>query len=68
MRRAALILFVLIAPGALTWLMYQASVFALAVTNRTIDPEVLTYAAIIEFVVFTWVAILEARSRWSIPS
>ncbi|MBI3677247.1 MAG: hypothetical protein HY243_11610 [Proteobacteria bacterium] len=68
MRRLGLILFVLVAPAALTWLMYRGSVFVLAATSRTIDPEVLNYAAVIEFVVFTWVAILEARARWSIPS
>jgi hypothetical protein len=68
MRRLMLILFVAVAPAALTWLMYTASQYLLAVTNRTIDPQVLVYAAGIEFVVFTWVAILEARARWSIPS
>ncbi|HZP12976.1 MAG TPA: hypothetical protein VFB36_11200 [Nevskiaceae bacterium] len=64
-RRLFLLLFVLAAPPLLTAGLYVGSQYLLRVTNRTIDPRVLTYAAVVEFVVFFWVAILEARSRWS---
>lgn len=68
MRRFVLILFVLVAPAAMTAAMYYGTQYLLTATSRTIDPQVIQYAAIVEFVVFTWVAILEARARWSIPS
>lgn len=64
-KRIFLLLFVLVAPPLLTWGLYVGSQWLLKATQRTIDPQVLTYAAIVEFLVFFWVAFLEARSRWS---
>jgi hypothetical protein len=68
MRRLLLILLVVMVPALFTWLTFRGSQLLLAATSRTVDPQVLTYAAVTEFIVFTWVAILEARARWSIPS
>jgi hypothetical protein len=65
LKRLLLVIFVLVAPAVLTDLLYIASTALLAATNRVIDPQILQDAAIIEFVVFFFVAILEARSRWS---
>ncbi|HEY5337454.1 MAG TPA: hypothetical protein VIJ85_04565 [Rhizomicrobium sp.] len=65
LKRLLLVIFVLVAPAVLTDLLYIASTALLAATNRVIDAQILQDAAIIEFVVFFFVAILEARSRWS---
>lgn len=64
-KRIFLLLFVLAAPPLLTAGLYVGSQYLLRATNRTIDPKVLTYAAVIELAVFFWVAILEAKARWS---
>jgi hypothetical protein len=65
LKRLLLVIFVLVVPGLLTAVLYVAANALLAATNRVIDAQILQDAAIIEFVVFFFVAILEARSRWS---
>jgi hypothetical protein len=37
----------------------------LAATNRVLDPQIVQLAAVLEFAAFSFVAILEARDRWS---
>lgn len=64
-RRIFLLLFVAVAPPLLTAGLHVGSQYLLRVTKRTVDPKTLTYAAIVEFAIFFWVAVLEARSRWS---
>ena len=64
LRRVLLVIFVLAMPVILTALLYWGTVALLAATNRVIDPAVIKYAAIAEFLAFLWVGILEARSRW----
>jgi len=65
LKRLWLIIFVLIAPLLMTALLNWASRALLAATNRVIDPQILQYAALTEFVVFFFVAFLEAKNRWS---
>lgn len=68
-RRLLLILMVLILPAVATWITYQVSLYVLQMTGRIIaDPQTLFYLTVGEFVLFTFGALLEARSRWSAPS
>ena len=52
-------------PVILTALLYWGTLALLAATNRVIDPEIVQYAAVGEFAIFFFVAMLEARSRWA---
>lgn len=63
-RRFFLVMYVLLAPPLLTAGLYYGSKYLLAATNRTIDPQVLNYAACIEIVVFLLAVLSEAKSRW----
>ena len=65
LKRLLLVIFVLAAPVLLTALLYWAATALLAATNRVIDPQILTDAAVVEFVLFLFVAMLEAKNRWS---
>ncbi len=65
LKRLMLVIFVLVVPAILTALLYYGTVALLAATNRVIDPNIITYAAVAEFAAFFFIAILEARSRWS---
>jgi hypothetical protein len=65
LKRLLLVIFVLAAPPIMTGLLYLGTNALLAATNRVIDPQIVYYAAAIEFVAFFFIAILEARSRWS---
>ena len=65
LRRLLLVIFVLTAPAALTALLYWGTGALLAATNRVIDPDIIRLAAILEFAAFSFVAVLEARDRWS---
>ncbi len=65
LKRVVLVIFVLVAPVILAGLLYYGTVALLAATNRVIDPNIITYAAVVEFAAFLFIAILEARSRWS---
>jgi len=64
MKRLFLILILLGVPVLATAAIYRGTVYVLAATSRTIDPKLLIYAAVVEFAVFLWVAILEVRARW----
>jgi hypothetical protein len=65
LKRLWLIIFVLVAPLLMTALLNWTARALLAATNRVIDPQILGYAAVAEFAIFFFVAILEAKSRWS---
>jgi hypothetical protein len=65
LKRLILVIFVLAAPPILTGILYYGTYALLAAANRVIDPQIVQYAAVGEFAVFFFVAILEARSRWS---
>ena len=65
LKRLMLVIFVLAVPVVLTALLYYGIFALLAATNRVIDPQIVRYAAVGEFAIFFFVAILEARSRWS---
>jgi len=65
LKRLLLVIFVLTMPVILTGLLYLGTNALLAATNRVIDPEIIRYAAAIEFVVFFFIAVLEAKGRWS---
>jgi hypothetical protein len=64
LRRMTLLGFVLVAPPAMTALLYAMSEVLLVATHRAIDPRVLWYAAAIELPVFLLFAALEAKNRW----
>lgn len=65
LKRLMLVIFVLAVPAILTALLYYGTFALLVATNRVIDPQIVQYAAVGEFAIFFFVAILEARSRWS---
>ena len=65
LKRVLLVIFVLTIPAALTALLYWGTGALLAATNRVIDPQIVRLAAILEFAAFLFVAVLEARDRWS---
>jgi hypothetical protein len=65
LKRLLLLIFVLAAPPILTGLLYYGTFALLSATNRVIDPQIVQYAAVGEFALFFFFAILEARSRWS---
>ena len=64
LRRITLLGFVLIAPPAMTALLYEMSEGLLVATHRVIDSRILWYAAAIELSVFLLFAVLEAKNRW----
>jgi hypothetical protein len=65
LKRLLLVIFVLTMPGILTALLYWGTGALLAATNRVIDPEIVRLAAMVEFAAFLFVAVLEAKDRWS---
>jgi hypothetical protein len=65
LKRMLLVIFVLAMPVLLTALLYLATNALLTATNRVIDPQIVTGAAIGEFVLFFFVSVLEAKNRWS---
>jgi hypothetical protein len=65
LKRLMLVIFVLAMPPILTALLYYGTFALLAATNRVIDPQIVQYAAVGEFALFFFLAILEAKSRWS---
>jgi hypothetical protein len=65
LKRLLLVILVLTIPAALTALLYWGTGALLAATNRVIDPEIVRLAAIVEFAAFFFVAVLEAKDRWS---
>jgi hypothetical protein len=68
-RRALLVLMVVVFPAAATFALFHLSLWLLHATGRIVaDPRMLTYLTVGEFVLFTFGAVLEARSRWSAPT
>jgi hypothetical protein len=65
LKRLALVIFVLAGPALLTALLYWGTGALLAATNRVIDPQIVRLAALVEFAAFFFVAVLEAKDRWS---
>jgi hypothetical protein len=65
LKRLMLVIFVLAGPALLTALLYWATGALLAATNRVIDPQIVRLAAVVEFAAFFFVAVLEAKDRWS---
>jgi hypothetical protein len=65
LKRLLLVIFVLAAPPLLTALLYWGTGALLAATNRVIDPGIIRLAAGVEFMAFLFVAVLEAKDRWS---
>jgi hypothetical protein len=65
LKRLLLVILVLTLPAALTALLYWGTDALLAATNRVIDPQFVRLAAVLEFAAFTFVALLEAKDRWS---
>lgn len=68
-RRALLVLMVVTLPAVASWTLYHLSVWLLHATGRIVaDPQMLSWLTVGEFALFTFGALLEARSRWSAPS
>jgi len=63
-RRLSLVGFALIAPPAVTAMLYALSEMLLRATHRIIAPQFLWYAAAAELPVFFLFAVLEAKNRW----
>lgn len=68
LKRILLVLITLLLPPLLTWASYRAALFVLQVTHRVIDPEMMRLATAGEFVLFFFIAVLEARERWTAHS
>ena len=64
LRRIVLLLALLVVPVTLAGLLYEATLYGLTATNRTIEPNILHYSLVIEYAAFLFVMILEVRSRW----
>ena len=64
LRRLLLLVLMFAVPVVVTAAIYLLSIFLLQVTNRTIEPQVLHYAAIVEYAAFLLLAVLEVRNRW----
>lgn len=65
-KRVLLVILVLAGPPLATALLYWGTGALLAATNRVIDPEIVRLTAVAEFAAFFFVAVLEAKDRWSI--
>ena len=65
LKRLLLVILVLAGPALATALLTYGTGALLAATNRVIDPEIVRLAAVIEFAAFSFVAVLEAKDRWS---
>jgi hypothetical protein len=65
LKRLLLVIFVLATPTLLTALLYLAANALLAATNRVIDPQIVAGAAVVEFAMFFFISVLEAKNRWS---
>ena len=63
-RRSFLLIIVLVVPMVVTAFLYVLTIFGLHATNRVIDPQILRISAAVEYAVFLFTALLEARSRW----
>lgn len=64
MRRTLLIVGAVAVPSAITALLYIVTLFLLTATSRTIDPQILQWAAAAEFTAFLFLMLLEVKSRW----
>jgi hypothetical protein len=51
-------------PFLLTGALYVGTRLLLNATSRTIDPQILWYAAAVELLVFFFVGVLEVKDRW----
>lgn len=65
LKRLLLVIFVLAGPALATALLSWGTGALLAAANRVIDPEIVRLAAMVEFAAFFFVAVLEAKDRWS---
>jgi hypothetical protein len=68
LKRLMLVIFVLAVPPILTGMLYYGTFALLGATNRVIDPQIVQYAAVGEFALFFFFALLEAKSRWAAPN
>jgi len=64
-RRLLLVIFVFAVPALMTAGFYYGALALLAATHRIIDPQILDYVCMAGFAVFFFLAILEAKDRWS---
>jgi len=64
LRRIVLLFALLVVPLVLAVFLYEASLYALAVSDRAIDPNILHYSAVVEYAAFLSVTIVEVRDRW----
>jgi hypothetical protein len=64
-RRLLLVLMVLTLPAAATYALYIVSLYILDMLHGWVEQTTMQLLAIGEFLLFTFGALLEARSRWS---
>lgn len=64
-RRFFILVMTMVVPAALTAASYEAAQFVLFKTNRYIDPEIIRLVTIVEFAIFFFIALLDARARWA---
>ncbi len=65
LKRFFLLIMVLVVPVALTAGSYVGAEYMLVETHRFIAPQTMRLVTIVEFAVFFFIAVLEARARWS---
>ena len=64
LRRLFLLSLLPVIPAAVTWLLYQATLYALERLYRSVNPDTLAYITGAEFVAVLLICLLEVRDRW----
>lgn len=64
-KRLFILITMLVVPVLLTAASYKLAQFVLFKTHRYIDPETIQIVTIIEFAIFFFIALLDARERWA---
>jgi sterol desaturase/sphingolipid hydroxylase (fatty acid hydroxylase superfamily) len=67
-KRLLIVVMVLVVPAVLTALSYEGAELVLLKTNRYIDPETIRLVTLVEFAIFFFIALLDARARWAAHS
>lgn len=68
LRRFFLMLYFLLVPPLISLAFYVGSKYLLAATNKAIDEQSLDLVVLGGLVFFYFLAFLEIRSRWSVPT
>jgi hypothetical protein len=65
LKRLLLLVMIAVVPLALTAASYWGALYVLAATHRVISADTIRLVTIVEFAGFFFIALLEAKARWS---